>query len=251
MYPDLTARATLSELMDAPDCDETLLLRTVRQFAAINRLVTRYRKILKRWVIADMQLHPAQTYHLVDMGAGGCDIDVWLLKAARRKGLNLHVTACDTDPRIIAYAQSRYPNVEGLAFRRTDVLSDPIATPVDYVFANHFLHHLTNEQIVHLLRKWEPFVRRRMVFSDLHRIRSAYAGYAVFSSFFPRSFARMDGLISIRRGFLPGELDALAKQAVPAGTFSIQQHMPGRLVLGIDNTAPGELANRGDEGKAW
>jgi len=233
MLPDLTVRSTISELMDEPDCCETMLLRTVRQFAIINRLVARYRTTLKHHVISDMLRHPQRAYHLLDMGAGGCDIDVWLLKAARRKGLNLRITACDTDPRIIAYAESNYGHVEGLTILNKDLLSGSITTPVEYVFANHFLHHLTNQQIIRLLQEWRPFVKRQMVFSDLHRIRSAYAGYAVFSSFFPRSFARTDGLISIRRGFIPDELTALVEKALPHENFSIQQYVPGRLVLCI------------------
>jgi hypothetical protein len=236
MLPDLSVRATLHELMDEPDCDETRLLRTVRQFASINRLVGRYRTILRNTVLADMRKDPDREYHLVDMGAGGCDIDVWLLRAARRAGLKLRITACDIDERIIGYAQSEYGDEPGLTIQNRDLLSGPVPASVDYVFANHFLHHLTNAQIVGLIRKWEPLVRRKMVFSDLHRLRSAYAGYTVFALFFPKSFARVDGLISIRRGFVPGDLAALANQALPTGHFSIHQYTPGRLVLGIDGS---------------
>lgn len=234
LLPDFSCRAAMNELMDAPDCDETLLLRTINQFASINRLVARYRTILKRWVLDDMMREPAREYHLVDMGAGGCDIDIWLLKAAHKRGLKLQISACDIDPRIIDHARSSFGHIPGLHIRKLDLLSDPLDQPVDYVFANHFLHHLTGEQIIRLLQLWQPRVRRRMVFSDLLRNPYAYLGFSAFSLLYRNSFARTDGLISIRRGFTPAELASMADIAAPNGRFSIYQLPPGRLVLLID-----------------
>ncbi len=231
MIPDFSKRAEIDELMDNPNCDEAKLLRTVRQFASINRLVSRYRTILRREVLGDMR--PGRAYHLVDMGAGGCDIDVWLLQAARKRGLDLRIAACDIDPRIIAYARSTFGNVQGLEIREKDLLEAEFDEPVDYIFANHFLHHLDSETIVRLLETWHPRVRRKMLFSDLQRDPLSYWGYALLSLFYPSSFARVDGLISIRRGFLPEELVALTNAAKIAGG-SIHRLLPGRLVLCID-----------------
>jgi len=238
IFPDLSVRATINELMDESGCDKKKLLRTVRQFASINRWVSRYRTLLKRWVLDDMQNDPAREYHLVDMGAGGCDIDVWLLKAARQRGLKLRITACDMDARIIAQARSTFGHTQGLAIRETDLLIDTFDEPVDYVFANHFLHHLTSEEIIRLLQLWQPRVRRKLVFSDLLRSPAAYFGYSALSLFYPNSFARTDGLISIRKGFLPNELTALADAAMKT-EFSLHQILLGRLVLCIDGNATG------------
>lgn len=233
----MRARAARDELMDAPDCDETRLLRTIRQFSSINRLVSRYRTILKREVLADMRKDPDREYHLVDMGAGGCDIDAWLLKTARRLGLKLRISACDLDPRIIEYARAAYGSTPGLDIRRRDLLAHPPEESVDYVFANHFLHHLKEEQIGHLLRMWAPRTRRRMVLSDLRRSPPAYLGFSVLSLFYPDSFTRTDGLISISKGFLPGELQELAGNDFPQGQFAVRQYRPGRLVLCIECSA--------------
>ncbi len=227
----------MPELMDIPGCDEAFLLRTVDQFASINRLVARYRTILSRLVLDDMARAPDRPYHLVDMGAGGCDIDAWLLRAARRRGLDLRITACDIDPRIIRHARARFGDVPGLDIREQDLLGEPPGEDVDYVFANHFLHHLEEEQILRLVRLWQPSVRRRLVFSDLLRSRWAYLGFALLSLAYRRSFARTDGLISIRKGFLPGELARLAEKTAGSGSFSVGKRLPGRTVLCIDGGA--------------
>jgi len=248
MVPDLTKRSDLAELMDDPACPEVMLLRTIRQFASINRLVARYRTILTRWILADMIRQPDRSYHLLDMGAGGCDIDAWLLHAARRRGLKLRITACDLDSRIIRYARSTYGHIDGLAIRHLDLLAARPNEAVDYIFANHFLHHLPRESILRLLDRWQPCVNRCMVFSDLERNRLAYLGYSALSLFYPGSFARYDGLLSIRRGFSFPELEDLARQARPGMPFRVHRLRPGRLVLHIEGAAsrnPGRGTDNG------
>lgn len=241
MRPDFSKRSGMSELMDDPSCDDKLLLRTIHQFASINFLVSRYRSILKRWVLADMLKEPNRPYHLVDMGAGGCDIDAWLLGTALRLGLNLRVTACDLDERIINYARETYGHVSGLSIRNMDLLTGRPGETIDFVFANHFLHHLSNDNIIHLLRFWQPHVRRRLVFSDLERTRKAYLGFNALSLFYRNSFARYDGLISIQRGFTPEELETLARQALPESTYRVDRLIPGRLAFCIEGNSAQSL----------
>lgn len=237
MLPDFANRALIPELMDNPDCDEIKLFRTLQQFSLINRQVARYRTILKQWVIADMLKSPERSYHLVDMGAGGCDIDVWLLKAARKRGLKLRISACDIDPRIIDYARSAYGHTPGLHIRKENLLDDSFTEPVDYVFANHFLHHLTDEEIIRLIRQWQPRVRRNLIFSDLLRSKASYLGFSALSLLYRNSFARTDGLISIQRGFHPEELNTVANSSRINGDFSTHRLLPGRVVLCINGSA--------------
>jgi 2-polyprenyl-3-methyl-5-hydroxy-6-metoxy-1,4-benzoquinol methylase len=236
--PSLRTRSSLSERMDAPDCDEPLLLRTVAQFASINRLVSRYRTLLSRWVLADMLREPDRQWHLVDMGAGGCDIDVWLLAQARRHGLKLRITACDLDDRIVRAARANWENEPGLSISKLDVLNDAVEAPVDFVFANHFLHHLSSDQIQVLIQKWVPQVRHRLIFSDLKRSALSYLGYAVLALIYRNSFAREDGLISIQRGFRAQELRELAiRSNVPESAIRVDTLALGRLALLIEPTA--------------
>jgi 2-polyprenyl-3-methyl-5-hydroxy-6-metoxy-1,4-benzoquinol methylase len=224
--------------MDDPDCSEERLLRTLHQFASINRLLSRYRTILRRWVLDDMARDPARDYHLLDLGAGGCDIDAWLLHRARRRHLRLRITAVDADPRVVQWAQTRHRSVPGLAIQCRDALSDPSDEPVDYLFANHFLHHLRDEDIVSLLRQWTPRVRRRIVLSDLRRSRWSYAAFSLFALAYRGSFTRSDGLLSIRKGFAPDELRDIAHVAGCAAHARIHRLLPGRLVLVLDTQAP-------------
>lgn len=234
MSLSLAIRSQEPEIMDAPDCSEDQLLRTLQQFSSINRILSRYRMILKRWVLNDMLREPSRDYHLVDLGAGGCDIAVWILAAARRLGLKLRVTACDADPRIARYARATHGNTAGLTILEKDVRECPVDDSVDYLFANHFLHHLADPEIVDLVQNWAPRVRCRMLFSDLQRSRLAYLGFSLFSILYRNSFIREDGLISIRRGFIATELEAFVDSGLPGIRRAVHRFHPGRLVLVID-----------------
>lgn len=234
-WPDLSTRSVELEAMDDPACPEAPLQQTVQQFASINRMLARYRSLLKRWVLEDMRPGGSTPYCLLDLGAGGCDIPVWLLAAARRRRQDLRVIAWDSDPRVVAYARRCRGATPGLTIVQADALSHPIPESVDYLFANHFLHHLPDAAIVSLLQRWVPRVRRRLVFSDLSRSRWSCIGFGLLTlGLWRNSFARADGLLSIRRGFRADELLGLAARAGLAGCSHVVRLYPGRLALVID-----------------
>ena len=51
----LRKRTTESEQMDDPSCDDEDLFATLSQFSSLNRFLARYRSILKKYVVEDMQ----------------------------------------------------------------------------------------------------------------------------------------------------------------------------------------------------
>jgi hypothetical protein len=236
MSHSFTSRWNGTELMDDPACDTGKLLRTLDQLRVINRLVGRYRTLLTRTVLADMERDPGRTYHFVDLGAGGCDIPVWLLGEAERRGLDLRVTALDGDPRIVEHARRTVGGRAGLEIRLGD-LRDPRAFDAcDYLFMNHVLHHLPDAIIPGIVRAMDARAARGWVVSDLLRSRWSYAGFALLGLCFRGSFTAEDGLRSIRRGFTAWELAGYARSA--GVSARVIARPPGRLAL-----IGGELAN--------
>jgi len=232
VLPSFRERAREAEWMDDPTSDRVRLERTLRQFVAVNRLFTRVRRVLRREVIAAMQRDPARPYRLLDLGAGGCDTQVWLLRRARRLGLDLCVTACDHDARVVEYARRRHGGQAGLSIVRSDAMQALRGTGADFVFGNHLLHHLDDAACVEILRAVARMPGARGVFCDIERSAAAYAGYAVAAALlFRNSFAFRDGLLSVRRGFRRAELLVLADRAGGRERWSVQRLFPHRLVL--------------------
>jgi SAM-dependent methyltransferase len=232
LLPNLAQRIAATERMDDPNCDAAQLTRTLNAFARSNRLFTRYRSILRRWIIADMQRAPARRHRVVDLGAGGCDIAVWLLEQCRHAGLRVAVVALDANPRVVAYARQKYGHVAGLDIRHEDALGFNSFTADDYVFGNHFLHHLGNDEIVALLRELGTLPLRRFVFSDLLRRYHAYYLHTLTAAvLFPGTFIGFDGCLSIRKGFTVAEMEALLTHAGIRPQTQIHTLVPARIVL--------------------
>jgi len=213
--------------MDLPDSDLRRLERTLRQMARINRLLTGARPLLARTILEDIRRHPGPST-LLDVGCGGADLALWL---ARREP-SLSITCLDHDPRVVAFARRRSAGVRRIEVRLGSVSELPILGGFDYVFANHFLHHLEDERIAPTVAGLLARTRRLLVITDLLRARSSYLLYGLFAGVFLHgSFARADGLLSIRRGFLPRELEALLAQVAPPALLEVRRERPGRVVV--------------------
>ncbi len=241
MRRNWAGRAGDTELMDDPAADEGLLLATVEQFGAINRLVSRSRTLISRYILDDAERRGLAEYTVLDLGAGACDIAEWLVEAARRRGQRPHVICLDSDPRIAAYARRRVAGNDSLEVVEAAAEDLPRLGPVDYVFANHFLHHLDDDEVIRLLPAVRSAARNAFVLNDLKRSRLSHAGFTVLAAlFFRKSFALRDGQLSIRRGFRRGELENLMRRAGlgPGGRVDgadVQE-------LGVRSLFPGRLA---------
>ena len=213
------------EQMDDPGCDEGALRRTYAQFRVVNAVVAGWRSTYRRHVRPVLRADRATT--VLDLGCGGGDLARSLVRWAARDGLRVEVIGVDPAPRAHAWASGR-PPVPGVVFRRA--LSSDLAQEgarFDVVVSNHVLHHHDEAQLQALLSDSQRLARRRVVHSDIVRSRLAYLLFSFATwPFFPGSFIRADGLVSIRRSYTPGELAAV----VPAG-WRVERQRPWRNLV--------------------
>lgn len=215
----------ITERMDAPDCDLQALQRTYAQFRIVNALVTGWQLTYRHHVRPVLRRDRLNT--LLDIGSGGGDVPRALARWARRDGYRMQVTAVDPDSRAHAWSV-RQPDVPGVSFRRA-LSSDLVAEgrSFDVVTSNHLLHHLDDAQLQVLLADSQRLARGTAVHSDIARSRWAYLLFSAGTrAFFPGSFIREDGLISIRRSYTAEEL----RDAVPPG-WEVQQQPPWRNLV--------------------
>lgn len=232
-FPDMRLRNTTDkERMERTDADLDQLHRTIRQFHWINFLFSASRSLMRKHFFPRMDQVPARSYTLLDVGAGGCDNAVWAAREARNRGLKLNITALDNDPRIlpIAYRAARdYPEIrifEGNALDFSELGS------FDFIFSNHFLHHLDWGEIKIFLQQVLARTRIAFVMNDLKRSRLAYLGCTVLLGIGTRrSFACRDGQLSIRRGFLPRELRDFTTRNFPNARIQVVETSPARVVV--------------------
>ncbi len=211
------------EKMDDPNCDKVLLENTYRQFATINRLLSRWRWVYQEYLKPSMVV--GETYSLLDIGAGGGDIARLLLQWAEKDGYNLVVTAIDSDARAIDFmskqiskqmpeqkSKQALPKAIEVRFASTfDLVRN--GEYYDFVISNNVLHHLSETELSSFLSSSQSLAKQLVIHNDIVRDDLAYLGFACLSTvLFHRSFVQYDGLLSIQRSFTK---DELAEQLPP------------------------------------
>ena len=232
-FPDMQLRNTSDkENLELADADLDRFRRTIRQFKLINFLFSASSRLLREHFFSIMEQDPQRTYTLLDVGAGGCDIAIRAAREARQRGLKLNITALDNDVRlfpIACQATRDYPEIRIVEGNALDLSR---LGPFDFVFSNHFLHHLAWDDIRIFLEKIIAQTRLAFVMNDLKRSNWAYLGFTIFSGVLtPRSYHFYDGRLSIRRAFLPEELRKFIGCNFPNTRIQVVEAFPARVVL--------------------
>jgi 2-polyprenyl-3-methyl-5-hydroxy-6-metoxy-1,4-benzoquinol methylase len=175
---------------------------------------------------------------MLDVGSGGCDLPMWLIDRCRREGIRLMITCLDHDARVVQFAKqrlARYPEITTLQGDALTLADTPPAA-WDFVFSNHFLHHLSTPQVRHCLQQVVHACREQCIMSDLVRSRLSYVLYTAVAKLLLRnSFAYDDGRLSIRKGFTKREALQLVADHPSLKALRVHAVFPGHLVFLGDN----------------
>ena len=231
--PDLSKRSDQKERMDSSDLDEKKVNRTLAQFRIINHLLSRSRKLMKEILIPHMLQAGGEKLTLLDVGAGGGDVALWFADLCHSRGIEIKIICLDSDPKAIEFAAKRcqsYENISVIHGSAHDI--EAIDEGIDYIFANHFLHHLDSQEIPPFLEKVYRTVRRGFLINDLLRSHLAYLGFTLLAgAFFHKSYHFHDGRISIRKGFKLHELKEIVTFLNFSNCVKLGYRIPARVFL--------------------
>ena len=223
-------RRMTPELMDDPALDPREHGRALAGLARINR-----------WTGSAGFLWPAiegeirrlgRPVRVLDVATGSGDIPVTLSAKSARAGRPVQFSGCDVSETAVDVATDRAKaaNVPATFFRH-DVLRDPLPDGFDIVTASLFLHHLTEAEIVHVLKAMATAASRLVVISDLSRSRFNYVAVWLVSRLLSRSpVVHFDGPVSVNAAFTPAEAEDLAIRAGLNGAV-VRPHFPCRWLL--------------------
>jgi 2-polyprenyl-3-methyl-5-hydroxy-6-metoxy-1,4-benzoquinol methylase len=231
---DFSRRAAELELMDRPDSSVQLLGNTLKQFRWINRLLTPCHRLLRRHVLGRMRADRGRAWTMLDIGSGGCDLPIWLVERCRRERISLAITCIDHDARVVEFARPRLAAYPEITLLHGDALSLAETAPGswDFIFSNHFLHHLTTPEVSDCLRQVVRACREQLIMSDLVRSRLSYCVYTAAARLLLRnSFAFDDGRLSIRRSLTKGEALRLVADDPALRSLRVRTIFPGHLVF--------------------
>lgn len=215
----LTQRVLTGELMDDPGLDREAhahALRALGRAAAVSRTAASMWPAIRRAA----RRRPGRPLRILDIACGGGDVPVELARLMARAGIPGEVVGCDVSPVALEYATALTTRVAGpgsvarIRFAQLDVLRDPWPTGFDVVQCSLFLHHLSDDDAVRVLRRMGEAAGQLVLVSDLRRTALG----AVFAWVGCRLLSRsrvfhVDGMRSVHAAFTEDEAVALAHVA--------------------------------------
>jgi 2-polyprenyl-3-methyl-5-hydroxy-6-metoxy-1,4-benzoquinol methylase len=210
-------RSYKKELLDADDIPKEDLFQNLKELDTINALLGGYNISFKA---LSKLLTKNKTYTVVDIGSGGGDTLKRIYKWSKTQNYNLRLFGIDLKQTCINYSESNNPNSE-IKFICDDYKNIYKHLPkADVIHACLFCHHLTNEEIIELIR----FVQANqsiLIINDLERHAVAYYSIKFLTKLFSKSYlVKNDAPLSVLRGFKKKEWEAIIK-ASGAKNYSI------------------------------
>jgi ubiquinone/menaquinone biosynthesis C-methylase UbiE len=166
---------------------------------------------------------------ILDLATGSADIPRAILKWADAKRFDVRVVAVDRQRPTIQTARD-WNSEPRLHLVQADVFDLPFEpASFDYVTANMFFHHLSEDQVVTLMQSMSRLARHGVIIADLLRHYRAYA-WAWFFTLASNPMVRHDARASIRQAFRKDEILRLRDRA---GLDFVQyyRHFGHRFVL--------------------
>jgi len=212
MLVDLTERSSQPELMD--DFREgPQSLRIV--FDDINRVNTILggSNITVNAVADLIRRNPQDSYTIVDMGCGDGNMLREVAEHCKKHEIKVYLIGIDLNEEALQLAEEASTNYPEIAYHHRDILKlKETDFNCDIIINTLCMHHFVNKDLLQFLEKFNQLASIGVVINDLHRSRLAYYLFKAFSLIFIRTeTAKVDGLISISKGFIKSDLMEYAK----------------------------------------
>ncbi|MEL7222542.1 MAG: methyltransferase domain-containing protein [Bacteroidota bacterium] len=213
MFINTDARSTASEIMDDLDMEGDLLRRSLDKLDWINKWLGGNQITLSGLEQLLQTVPKTQTLTIVDVGCGSGDMLRIIAQKMRTAGRTVQLIGIDANAFTVDYARQQslaYPEITYHCCLVPSAVFDQL--DYDILLSTLFLHHLTNEEIIPLLKHSSEKARLGIIVNDLHRSKLAYFLFQLLTLFIPNPMIRQDGLTSILRGFKIDELRAFTQQ---------------------------------------
>lgn len=234
----LAARQLQPEVMDQPGLDPDKHRQALSGLARLNWASGASGSL---WSGVRRLLPPTQTdqpFRVLDVASGGGDITCGLARRAKHVGAAMSVHGLDFNATAVEFARERVRPTDDVTFGVGDVLTGELPAGYDIVTCSLFLHHLTEEQAMGLLRRMTAAAGLGVVISDLRRSWTSYALAAAACRILSRSpVVAVDGPRSVEGAFTIDEFGSLTTEAgIP--NASLRPAWPQRFLASWQTKSP-------------
>ena len=216
--------------MDAHDVDPRELGRALKFIRRVNSLLGYTRATLRHLERFSRRWKRGERITIIDFATGSADIPRAILKWAERRGFDIRIVGVDLHAATAHIAAEQNDDDPRLRIVQCDVLNLPFdAGSFDYALTAMFLHHLSDEDAVAVLKAMNRVARRGIVAADLLRTRRAYRWISLFTAF-SSEMIRHDARVSVAQAFSKQEVLRL-RDAAGLGFADYFHHFGHRFAL--------------------
>jgi 2-polyprenyl-3-methyl-5-hydroxy-6-metoxy-1,4-benzoquinol methylase len=233
--PRLRERRLTPEIMDREDLDPADHHHALNGIARINLISASsgifwppIRDLCRQRQKAD----DPNPVRILDIATGGGDVACGLWRRASHEGFRVAVAGCDISPLALDHAGATAARLEAeVSFFQLNILTDPIPAGYDVVMCSLFLHHLTEDQAVSVLRKMGDAAGTIVLVNDLARGWLGWLAARIGTRVLTRSkTVHFDGVVSVEGAFTPDEALELAHRA-GWNEATVKRKFPFRYLL--------------------
>jgi len=191
----------------------------------VNATLGHLKRFSRRW-------KPHEQIRIVDWGTGGADLPRAIVRWGRQNGYRIEVTGVDANHAVLEHARNACRDYPEITLLEGDLNESDLARGTfDYAISSLCLHHLTDPQIVDLLKKSDRLASRGLIMNDLKRsVRAWFWIWALSRLGHAHPMIQNDGPLSVRRAFRAAELQRLAA-AAGLSYLKVKTHFGYRLTL--------------------
>ena len=231
-------RSREMELIDVGAPSREDLVANLQDMSVANRLMGTSARVvgLLQRLLADGAT--VRTLSLLDIGTGGADVPLDVIRWADRAGVGMRVMVSDVSGEVLSIAKDNVLHhvknhcIQAPVLLRHDGTRVPFeASSVDLVTCCNTLHHLARDEAVALLREAERVSRLGFVVLDVRRSLFTYWASRLLATFLCRHrLSRHDGPLSVLRSYTRSEMTMLATEAaIPC--FEVHEYLWHVVVL--------------------
>jgi 2-polyprenyl-3-methyl-5-hydroxy-6-metoxy-1,4-benzoquinol methylase len=205
---DTKYRTNQSEIMDDFSLQGEELQEALDKIATINQLLGGNRLTLQGIKKIMENCDKNKAYTIVDIGCGNGDMLRCIANYGNKHGFTFNLIGVDANAFTIQRAQQLSKEYPMISYRCEDIYDKQFSElKYDIALFTLILHHFKESEIIKILNVVMRSASLGIVVNDLHRSYIAYRLFqAVCFVFNLNKMSRIDGLISILRGFKKKEL---------------------------------------------
>jgi ubiquinone/menaquinone biosynthesis C-methylase UbiE len=226
------SRSQKLERMDIEPLTEAAAADILQALERINAWLGGVRATLWHLNRFSRRWSPGQKIRIIDWGTGGADMPRAIVRWGRAKGFAMEIVGVDSNAVVLEYARKACSNYREISLFQDDFTRRiPFHEPFDYAISSLCLHHLTEPQIIDLLKNSDRFTARGIIMNDLKRSARAFAWiWALTRLAQMHPIVQNDGPLSVRRAFTAHDLGNLASLA-GVSYSRVYTHFGYRLTL--------------------